>query len=88
MPKVLKKMIPVLLWLLLWQAVSLIADNVIIIAGPVDTVKRLYELMGDESFYRSVFFSLARILSGLLISVFTAVIFAVIAYKYKPVKYF
>ena len=81
-------MIPVLLWLLLWQAVSLIADNIIIIAGPVDTVKRLYELMGDKSFYRSVFFSLARILSGLLISVFTAVIFAVIAYKYKPVKYF
>lgn len=88
MQRILKKLIPVLLWLLLWQAVSLIADNIIIIAGPVDTAIRLYELMGESSFYKSVFFSLARILSGLFLSLITAFVLSVVAYKCNPVKYF
>ena len=78
-------MIPVLLWLLLWQVVSLIADNIIIIAGPVDTAKRLYELMGESSFYKSVFSSLARILSGLLLSLIAAFVLSVVSYKCKAV---
>ena len=61
--KVLKKGIPVLLWLVIWQLAALIIHNKILLAGPIETVRALISLSGTADFWESVAESTWRILS-------------------------
>lgn len=66
MKKRIRKCAIVLFWLAVWAAAALAADNEILLAGPGDTFRELWEMLGGRSFYRAVGGSLLRIGTGFL----------------------
>lgn len=54
----------VLFWLIVWQIVAVRLNSRILLVPPVEVVKRLFGLLPDGEFWRSVGFSTARILLG------------------------
>ena len=88
MQKFLKKAIPVAAWILIWQLVSMIIHNQILLAGPVDTVKAMVNLMGTADFRASVGATTIRILSGLLIGTVLGLVLAFGAYSREILELF
>ncbi|MCR5655563.1 MAG: ABC transporter permease subunit [Lachnospiraceae bacterium] len=64
-----KKAIPVLFWLLVWQLIAMIVHNKILLAGPVETLSALIGLAFTVDFWISVGNSLLRILLGFVCGV-------------------
>ena len=62
----LKKLLIILFWLAVWQLLSLAVHNVILLSGPLETLKALWALIPTKDFWISVATSLARILAGFL----------------------
>lgn len=54
----------VLFWLCVWQLLSVIIDQEILLVSPILAVRTLWELMGTRAFYLSVAGSFGRILLG------------------------
>ena len=63
----LKKAGIALLYLAVWQLISLAKGNEFLLPSPVSTFKSLASLMGTATFYGSVFSSLARVAGGFLL---------------------
>ena len=73
-------------WLLLWQGLAMLVDNVMLLPGPIDTIVALGKLISDSSFYLDVLATIGRTLSGLVLSLVLGVLLAVMAYKWHIVK--
>ncbi len=78
----------VLIWLVIWQVLSLIVNNSILLSGPVDTVKALIELGSELSFYVSVGKTAGKILLGFLIGMCLGTVLSVLSYRFSIVKEF
>jgi NitT/TauT family transport system permease protein len=78
----------VLIWLVIWQVLSLIVNNSILLSGPVDTVKALIELGSEASFYISVGKTAGKILLGFLIGMCLGTVLSVLSYRFSIVKEF
>ena len=59
-----KKLICIVLLLAVWQAAAVIVDKSILLASPVQVLVRLFSLIGDPGFFRSIWFSFSRIAAG------------------------
>lgn len=69
-----KKVSILLFWLLLWQALTALIGNPILLVGPVDTLKALSEQICSSSFWRAIWFSFYRIGLGFFLAFFTGLI--------------
>lgn len=78
----------VLIWLVIWQVLSLIVNNSILLSGPVDTVKALIGLGSELSFYISVGKTAGKILLGFLIGMCLGTVLSVLSYRFSIVKEF
>ena len=78
----------VLIWLVIWQVLSLIVNNSILLSGPVDTVKALIGLGSEASFYISVGKTAGKILLGFLIGMCLGTVLSVLSYRFSIVKEF
>lgn len=78
----------VLIWLVIWQVLSLIVNNSILLSGPVDTVKVLIGLGSELSFYISVGKTAGKILLGFLIGMCLGTVLSVLSYRFSIVKEF
>ena len=81
MTKILKKIVPILFWLIFWELVSIIVHNQILLAGPVDTIKALIKLVPSHDFWLSVRKSSIRILGGFFIGAALGILLSFLAYK-------
>lgn len=54
-----------LFWLCVWQLIALLADNKLLLAGPLDTARALYREISSLDFFRTAGSSLLRIFAGL-----------------------
>ena len=65
------KTVSVLLALAVWQLVSMLIGSEILLVSPLQVLARLFEMVGEEGFFSSVWFSFSRIglgfFSGLLL---------------------
>jgi len=61
-----KKLIIILIWVLIWQLLSMLSDNRILMVGPGDTLGALLQMAGKKHFWQTVGTSLCRIMSGVL----------------------
>lgn len=82
----LKKALAAAFWLAVWQAAAMLVDNDILLASPVQTVMRLFELAGDANFWGAAWFSFARISAGFLSGVVCGVLLAACAYRFGTVR--
>lgn len=77
------KILYILIWLLIWEGVSLLAHNHVLLAGPVDTLQALFQMLREGEFYRSLLYSLAGILGGLFAGAFLGIASAFLGYKWN-----
>lgn len=78
--KVLARVAIVAFWLGLWQIVSMLVNNPVVLVGPYETCRALWELAREGEFYLSVGSSVLRIVSGFLLGSLLGVAFAVLSY--------
>ncbi len=78
--KWIKKTVILLSWILIWQLVSLLVNNPVYFASPVETVRELFSQGATPVFWKSVGGSLLRILGGFFIASLAAFILAFLTY--------
>jgi len=64
----LKKMLPLLFWLLVWFIISRIINQVLYFPSPIVTIKALGELLGNKNFFLSIISTVSRVFIGLVIA--------------------
>ncbi len=70
-------------WVMIWQIVSRLCHNSILMVGPVETGMAFLQNMLEESFWRTLGTSYVRILAGLLVGIICGMGLAAISYRYK-----
>lgn len=78
-----KKIIFIVAWLVIWQVISLIVNNKILLAGPYETGKALIALSVTGSFWISIALTSLRILSGFIAGSAIGIILAYISCRIK-----
>ena len=74
-----------LLWFSLIALIALLVDNPLLIPMPWEVLARLLGMLTEGSFYRTVVFSLGRILAGLGIGVAIGALFGIVSFLAPPV---
>ncbi len=74
------------LWLIIWQIGAMLLDQKILLVTPVDTAKRLVELVPQWDFISSVLFSAGRILLGFAAGLAAGTALAVLAGRFAVIK--
>lgn len=75
--KWIRKIVIILGWLFLWQLVSLLAGNRILLVGPAETLVTLVRLMVQAEFWGACLGTLFRILLGFLAGMLLGILLAV-----------
>lgn len=78
----------VLIWLVIWQVLSLVVNNSVLLSGPVDTVRALIELGSSTSFYISVGITVGKVLLCFLTGMILGSALSVLSYKVRIVREF
>jgi NitT/TauT family transport system permease protein len=81
-----KKVIIIAFWLLVWELVSVLIENPILIAGPYETVKALIGMMGEKDFWLSIKNSFLNITGGILIGCVSGVLLACLSGRFSIVS--
>ncbi|MGN1110415.1 MAG: ABC transporter permease [Oscillospiraceae bacterium] len=76
----------ILFWLLLWQLLAIRLDSKILIASPIEVVKRLCGLVREKAFWSSILFSMGRILLGFALGLSSGCLLALAAGKVKFIR--
>lgn len=76
----------ILFWLLVWEAVSRILGQEILLVSPVSVFVRLSQLIRTLSFWNAVLFSSVRIISGFLLALAVGIPAAMLAFYLPPIR--
>ena len=76
----------VIFWLALWQASAMCLGQEILLVSPVQVLKRLGQLAVEAEMWRSVAFSISRILLGFLLGAVLGVGLAALAARFKRTR--
>ena len=68
--KLLYGILVAIFWITVWFILSIIVNNDFLLPSPISTVKELFSLMSEASFYKVVFYTLIRVILGVVIGVF------------------
>lgn len=79
----LQKIMAIAFALLLWQAIALLLNNTLLLAGPLEVLNRLFELLQTEEYWISLANSMSNILLGLFMAIATGLMLAAISSKLK-----
>ena len=75
-----------LFWILVWEAVSLIIPEKMLLPSPFNVAIRLFELVHESYYYVSVLTSIIRILSGYILGVIAGVLLGFAGFFIKTVN--
>ncbi|MCL2350146.1 MAG: ABC transporter permease subunit [Defluviitaleaceae bacterium] len=78
-----KHLLAVLFWLVVWHIASVFVSNSLLLVSPIVAFGRLFELGQETDFWRSIWFSLTRIVGGFVLAVSVGVLSAAITYRFK-----
>ncbi len=76
--KIGKKIFVLIVYIILWQVLSVVIDNKIVIAGPKEVVNALIEIVQTKLFLTIVLTSIKNILTGFIVAFVVGIIFAFI----------
>lgn len=80
-PKRVRRILILLIWLLLWQLLATLIHNRILFVGPAEAFAALWRQLPTSEFWRTVWHSSLRICSGYLLAFFLGVLSGILAYK-------
>jgi len=81
------KVLAIVFWLLVWEAVFRYVGREILIVSPVRAAARLLELGGTAVFWRAVLGTCLRVLEGFGLAIFAGSILAVITHRFVFLKH-
>lgn len=81
--KTLKAVAVFAFWLLVWELISLSVDSQIIVPSPLSVAKRLIELASNGVYWKTVLYSIARILLGFILAVLSGTVIAVVTCRVR-----
>lgn len=84
--KILKVILSITFWIFIWYIISKVVNREVLVASPFSVLKKIIELIQTKIFWLSAGMSLLRIVIGFFIGVFSAIIFAILAFKFKFVE--
>lgn len=61
-------------------------DQPLLLVSPLDTLKRLSSLVLEPIFWKSIAFSVGKIMLGFGLSCLLGIVLAVLAYRFRPVR--
>jgi NitT/TauT family transport system permease protein len=76
----------VIFWLLVWQFAAMLMDQPLLLVSPWDTLKRLSSLVLEPIFWKSIAFSVGKIMLGFGLSCVLGIVLAALAYRFRPVR--
>lgn len=82
-----KKSTIILLWLFVWQAISLWVHNSIILAGPWEVLRALWLLAFRPGFWKIIAFSFGKISSGILLAFGSGILVGGAAWRFPLLKH-
>lgn len=74
-----RKILILVFWVLVWELCSLFINNPLLLPSPIEVTKVLFFLTGKTYFWKSVFNSVATVISGLVLSIGIGIIVGVAA---------
>ena len=80
------KALAVAFWLGVWQLLSSLIGQEILIVSPVRAVRTLLSFLGKGSFYRAVGFTLTRILAGFLLGFAVGIPLALLSRRFSAAR--
>lgn len=83
MPKLLRRLLPPLFWLTVWQLLAMAVGQRLLLASPLETLIRLTELIRTVDFWRSVAFTLGHILAGFLCGVVLGAVLGALSARFQ-----
>lgn len=78
--------ISVVFWLCLWQIMSMVIHQEILLVSPFEVLKRLFQLLQTSDFYISIVTSILRILAGFLTGLAAGLVFSILAYRHAWIE--
>ncbi|MDV4152515.1 ABC transporter permease subunit [Clostridium sp. AL.422] len=76
----------IIFWIIVWQIVSVIIDQEVLLVTPISTFKRLLELSLQFDFWQSILFSFIKITSGFILAFIIGIIIAILSSNNKKIK--
>ncbi|MEG1541873.1 MAG: ABC transporter permease subunit [Oscillospiraceae bacterium] len=70
-------------WLAVWQGAAMLIGEQLFLPTPLSVLARLFTLLGDAQFFRTLGFSMSRIMLGFAIGAALGSVMAVAAYKIR-----
>ncbi|SFG36332.1 NitT/TauT family transport system permease protein [Oribacterium sp. WCC10] len=83
-----KSIFIVLIWLFVWQLISVTVHNKVLLVGPVETVGALSKMFLTEEYRSSIAFSLMRIIGGFFLGSILGILLAWASYRVKMIEDF
>ncbi len=80
------KLLAIIFWLVIWQIVSTIINEEILLVSPFTVLIRVLQLLWEPKLYLAVYTSLGRILSGFVFALICGIVLAILSDKYESVK--
>lgn len=75
--KKLVKLWAIITWLLIWEIVSRLLNQGILLVSPISTAKRLFELAREWEFFQTIIYSMLQIILGFLYATIVGIILAI-----------
>lgn len=75
-----------LLWLVAWQLAAGAVGQRLLLASPIETLKRLFALARTGAFWSSIVFSMAHILAGFSLAALTGAVFATLSARFRVIE--
>ncbi len=73
----------IICWLCVWQLVSLVCDNAILMVGPWETLRAFFRNLAEPQFWKTVLVSCGRICAGLLLGILPGALLAAGSYRFR-----
>lgn len=86
MPKLLRRLLPPMFWVIVWQLLAMAVGQRLLLASPWETLIRLTELIQTVDFWRSVSFTLGHILAGFLCGVILGTVLGALSARLQWMK--
>ena len=77
----------VLFWLIVWQGAAALLHEPLLLASPLRVLRRLFALLQQGDFYRTLGYTFARIAGGFVLGALLGTALAVLAAKSTAVEY-
>lgn len=84
--KFLRKISVAIFWILLWEILSILIGEEILLVSPFNAFKKLLELIPTKEYWLSIFSSIYKILIGMILSIFIGIVLASLSFLFSTFK--